>query len=300
MIIAIILIKYKPIYSINILGEEIGYTQNKQNFTDIVNKEILESNVQNMQIISTDIKPEYKLKLINRDETISDSVALAYLKQNAKVTYKFYEVTLGDKAKSCVDSLDKATKIVEKIKENHPGDDNDLNIQIVERYTENKDEVDIDSIEVAQENLQKEINNHSRQKKENAIANIKGVKIATKPVSGIITSRYGEGSRRRVSSHTGLDIACKVGTSIKVIADGTVTFANYKGSYGNLVKVNHGDNVETWYAHCNKIYTSVGAKVKAGDVISAVGSTGNSTGAHLHLEIRINGEPVNPQKYFYK
>ena len=79
-----------------------------------------------------------------------------------------------------------------------------------------------------------------------------------------------------------------------------VIFAENNGSYGNLVKIDHGNGVETWYAHCSKIYTKVGAQVKAGDVIAAVGSTGNSTGPHLHLEIRIDGTAINPQKYLYK
>lgn len=106
-------------------------------------------------------------------------------------------------------------------------------------------------------------------------------------------------SRIRVSTHTGLDIAATTGTPIKVVADGTVTFAKYNGSYGNLVKIDHGEGVETWYGHTSKMYVKVGQKVKAGDIIAAVGSTGNSTGPHLHLEIRINGEHVNPQDYLY-
>ena len=103
----------------------------------------------------------------------------------------------------------------------------------------------------------------------------------------------------RSSKHTGLDIAAPKGTPIKVIADGKVTFAAQSGSYGYLVKVDHGNGVETWYAHTSKMYVTVGEEVKAGDVIAAVGSTGNSTGPHLHLEVRINGEHVNPQKYLY-
>lgn len=106
-------------------------------------------------------------------------------------------------------------------------------------------------------------------------------------------------SRIRVSTHTGLDIAATTGTPIKVVADGTVTFAQYNGSYGNLVKIDHGEGVVTWYGHTSKMYVKVGQKVKAGDIIAAVGSTGNSTGPHLHLEIRINGEHVNPQDYLY-
>ena len=92
----------------------------------------------------------------------------------------------------------------------------------------------------------------------------------------------------------------KTGTPIKVAADGVVESASYSGSYGNLVKISHGNGVETWYAHTSKMYVKKGDTVKAGDIIAAVGSTGNSTGPHLHFEIRINGEHVNPQKYLYK
>ena len=96
-----------------------------------------------------------------------------------------------------------------------------------------------------------------------------------------------------------MDIAAAKGIPIKVVADGTVTFARYNGSYGNLVKIDHGNGLETWYAHTNKMYVKVGEQVKAGDVIAEVGSTGNSTGPHLHLEIRIDGKHVNPQLYLY-
>ena len=124
--------------------------------------------------------------------------------------------------------------------------------------------------------------------------------MALKPVTGTISSRYGSSSSLRKSTHTGLDIAAPSGTPIKVVSDGTVVFSNYNGSYGNLIKVDHGNGVETWYAHTSKMYVSVGQKVTAGDIIAAVGTTGNSTGAHLHLEIRINGQHVNPQNYLYK
>ena len=129
---------------------------------------------------------------------------------------------------------------------------------------------------------------------------VNGIRLAFTPISGQLTSRYGESSRLRKSTHTGLDIAAPNGTPIKVVADGTVTCASYNGAYGNLVKIDHGNGVETWYAHTSKMYVKVGQKVTAGEVIASVGSTGNSTGNHLHLEIRINGEHVNPQNYLYK
>ena len=125
------------------------------------------------------------------------------------------------------------------------------------------------------------------------------IQLSVLPVTGRITSRYGERSSLRRSTHTGLYIACNAGTDIKVVSNGTVTFSGKKGSYGNLIIVDHGNGVETWYGHCSKLYAKVGDTVTAGDVVAAVGSTGNSTGPHLHFEIRINGECVNPQSYVY-
>lgn len=118
----------------------------------------------------------------------------------------------------------------------------------------------------------------------------------SRPVSGIVTSRYGS---RSSGFHTGLDIATSAGTGICPIASGTVTYAGSKGSYGNLIIINHGDGIESYYAHCSAIYVSVGQSVNNSTLIGAVGSTGNSTGPHLHLEIRLNGATINPQNYLY-
>ena len=70
--------------------------------------------------------------------------------------------------------------------------------------------------------------------------------------------------------------------------------------YGYLIIIDHANGVQTYYGHCSKLYASVGDVVSAGDVIAAVGSTGNSTGNHLHLEIRLNGNKIDPQLYIYK
>ena len=120
-----------------------------------------------------------------------------------------------------------------------------------------------------------------------------------KPISGTITSKFGAGSSIRRSSHTGLDISAPKGTAIKAAASGTVTFSGYKGSYGNMIVISHGNGVQTYYAHCSALYLSAGASVSQGQVIAAVGSTGNSTGPHLHLEVRVNGVAYNPQNYLY-
>ena len=134
--------------------------------------------------------------------------------------------------------------------------------------------------------------------------NISGSKVSLgisliKPISGIITSRFAESSRIRSSRHTGLDISASTGTPIKAAASGTVTFSGRKGSYGNLIVVTHGNGVQTYYGHCSALYASTGQQVSQGQTIAAVGSTGNSTGPHLHLEIRVNGVAYNPQNYLY-
>ena len=116
------------------------------------------------------------------------------------------------------------------------------------------------------------------------------------PVSNFtITSRFGP---RWGSIHTGLDMAASTGTAVKCCDEGKVVFAGWnRGGYGNLIKVDHGNGYQTWYAHLSKIYVKNGEVVAKGEVIGAVGNTGNSTGPHLHLEIRKNGSAKNPQNY---
>ena len=97
-----------------------------------------------------------------------------------------------------------------------------------------------------------------------------------------------------------MDISAKSGITIKAAATGTVKFAGYKGSLGNLVIIESEKGIETYYGHCSKIYVKKGQKVTAGDKIAAVGQTGAATGPHLHLEIHVNGKVINPQKYLYK
>lgn len=100
-----------------------------------------------------------------------------------------------------------------------------------------------------------------------------------------------------VKFHNGIDMAAPAGTDILAAYDGTVISADYNSSMGNYVMIAHGDSLYTIYMHASALYVSTGDKVSKGDVIAAVGTTGRSTGNHLHFGVRLNGEYVNPRDY---
>ena len=117
----------------------------------------------------------------------------------------------------------------------------------------------------------------------------------------VVTSEFGNridpitGERR---SHTGMDLAVPTGTPIRAALPGTVTVSTYnRGGYGYYIMIDHGNGLSTLYGHCSQLLASVGRTVEAGDVIALSGSTGRSTGPHLHFEVRVNGERTNPRSY---
>ena len=114
------------------------------------------------------------------------------------------------------------------------------------------------------------------------------------PICAPVTSEFG---RRWGRMHEGIDLGAPTGTPIGASKAGTVIHAGWQGGYGQMVLVSHGDGVVTAYAHMSRIGTSSGASVSRGDTLGYVGSTGNSTGPHLHLETRVNGSAVNPRQY---
>jgi murein DD-endopeptidase MepM/ murein hydrolase activator NlpD len=121
-----------------------------------------------------------------------------------------------------------------------------------------------------------------------------------RPTRGWVSSNFG--SRNSPFSgdpaqHKGLDIAADPGTPIHAPASGVVTSATIDSGYGKVISVDHGHGIVTRFAHCSQMYVKAGQKVRRGDVIGAVGNTGRSTGPHLHYEVRLQGVPVNPERY---
>ena len=260
---------------------------------------------------------------------LGEKEILEKIEDTAVITYKTYAITVNGEQTDEVDTEIEAEDIVTNL-EKDVKEGVDFKLGIVEVFKTEKTETskektieDLNEIKLAktkayedeqarleQERIAKEEAERAEKAKRYAVmasamttsygsGNISGLSL-TNPlrVNPLITSRFGEGGSRRYT-HTGVDLATALGTPIYPIAAGTVTFVGYSGSYGNKVEIDHGDGIVSWYAHCNTLNVSVGSSVTTDTCIATVGSTGNSTGPHLHLEIRINGSAVNPQNYLY-
>ncbi|MEO0914620.1 MAG: peptidoglycan DD-metalloendopeptidase family protein, partial [Pseudomonadota bacterium] len=121
------------------------------------------------------------------------------------------------------------------------------------------------------------------------------VKAAHRYTSGFGTRRDPKTGGRR--AHNGIDLAGPRGTPILSTAEGVVVFAGRQSGFGNLIKIRHEFGFETLYAHLNRIHVKVGDRIARGDHIGDMGTTGRSTGVHLHYEVRIGGRPVNPMTF---
>ena len=154
----------------------------------------------------------------------------------------------------------------------------------------------------AEENVVQEVEDNTEKKEEISqtdqdVINVKNTTTFIKPIEGIISSKYGirETATGTVpKNHTGTDIASTTGTKIKSATDGEVVLSSEEGDYGKHLKIQIGE-VSIIYAHCNALYVKQGDIVKQGQEIAEVGSTGNSTGPHLHFEIRYQERTVDPQ-----
>lgn len=121
-----------------------------------------------------------------------------------------------------------------------------------------------------------------------------------RPAAGPQTSGYGMRRHpilKKSRMHNGIDIGAKSGSPIFAAGAGKVIFAAYGSGYGNYIVIDHGDKISTLYGHCSRLLVSAGQEVRQGQRIALVGSTGLSTGPHLHFEVRVNGKPVNPASY---
>lgn len=316
-----ILIKYKLVCEISVAGEKLGYISDKEKFEQSI-EDIINKQEENKLYTTIAQMPEYKVTFVNRVETTKDEEILAKIEESSETTYKLYAVTVDGKQKEVLTNLEEAENLVKELTKKYA---KTIKPKIgVTQIITTDNKKGVTTLKTAKANLTKQLNakeaaakakeeaaktsytnsssnvSSSTSKTTTKVASLNGVTLSVTPVSGVITSRFGNRESIRSYGHTGLDIGAPKGTKIKAAASGTVIFAGTSGGYGKVVKISHGSGIKTYYAHCSKLYVKEGQKVNAGDVIAAVGSTGNSTGNHLHFEVIKNGVELNPQHYLYK
>ena len=307
-----IIFLYKPIYSVTLNGEFIGYCEDKTQMQNRINNYMESGDGENVAFVEINDLPEYKMCLLKKGIETNDDQIFNKVIERGKDYYTYYAMVVNGEEKLYVKNLQEAEAILQELKDKNSA--NKDNITIEEKY--NTELATFVAKEDAVNQLYQERQIESKIMVADATTNRKAnnrVSTSTKvsrgkaslgitliePVQGRITAKYGEKSSVRSSVHTGLDIAAPGGTPIKAAASGTVVFSGRKGSFGKMLVISHGNGVQTYYAHCSKLLANVGDKVSQGEVLANVGSTGNSTGNHLHLEVRVNGQSYNPQKYVY-
>lgn len=304
LIITAVAVFYKPTYAVSVNGEVIGYTENKSQLQARIN-DYMEGNIEeDIAFAQIDSVPEYTLCLLKKDITANDEEIYHKVTENGTKYYKYYAITDDKKEKFYVESFEEAEKVIAELKKKSQ---NQKDIGIVEKYdTELKK---FTSVQTCVSKLYEAppkvtyVASNSNYTQSVSGGNVTGsssrkVSLGVsliKPISGIITTRFGS----RGYGHRGLDVAAPSGTPIKAAAGGTVTTAGWNNSYGYMLIVSHGNGVQTVYAHCSQLIAKNGQSVAQGQVIGKVGSTGYSTGPHLHFEIRVNGVLQDPQNYIY-
>ena len=292
-----IFVVYKPMYKVSLSGEDIGYTENKSELQKRINEYIKNGDSKTVAFVEVDTMPVYKMCLTKKGLVTNDDEVFDKVISSGIPYYKYYAILEDNEEKYYVLNYEECEKVLADLKEKKSMN-SDKVTYVLKYETELKELSAVDAIVTA---LYKE---PPKVKKTSSVSTMKNVDYSNtklgvsliRPVNGTITSRFGPRSR---GVHTGLDIANSSGTPIKAAASGVCVFSAYKGSYGNMIVIDHGGGVQTYYAHCSRLYVSVGSNVNQGDVIAAIGSTGNSTGPHLHFEVRVNGVAKNPQNYVY-
>lgn len=295
IIIGILAFFFKPAYIVTYNGEFIGYADSKTKLQQRINQFIDNGGEENPNVAYVQIEttPKYEFTFLKRNIPTNDDEIFNAVTSTGVTYYNYFALELGEEEKYYLPNFTEADSVVNELKDK---DSNNIdNIKIVEKYS--TDMQDFTPVNECVEGLYEEKEPEITYSDDGTYIPSLGISFI-EPVQGIITSRFGWRPR---DNHKGLDIANSTGTPIRAAASGTVTYAQYNsGGYGNLVIISHGNGIQTYYGHNSQLYVSVGQTVSQGQVISAMGSTGISTGSHLHWEVRINGVAQDPQNYMYR
>ena len=262
-------------------------------------------------------KPRYSLRLVDKEDIdVDDDYVFAKIEEKIEKKYRYYNLKEDDKLLAKVSTKEEKDKLTEELKK----DKNVKDIKVEEEetkenyiisYEEAKQLAFSTAENIENDKKEKDVKTKVEKQNTNIIKNIrKGGTVSTSSSSNASAMLGSLSFRRPLNSsrisagylgypgHRGIDFPSPQGTPVMAAESGTVTTVMYSNkSYGNRVIIDHGNGISTLYGHNSTIGVSLGQKVSKGQTIAGVGSTGNSTGNHVHFEIRINGKPINPTSY---
>lgn len=308
--------KFKFVYMVEMGGVELGLVNDKDKFEKDI-KDTLEDLEE--PVVSAKLKenPKYSLRLVDKDDIdVDDNYVFAKVEEKIEKTYRYYNIKEDDKLLAKVSTTEEKDNLLKELEEAKQVKD----LKVEEEQTK---EYYIISYEEAKQLASTNVDNIENEKRSklekekiekrnnNIVKNIRRGGTVSASSSSNASAMLGSLSFRRplnssrVSAgylgypgHRGIDFPSPQGTPVMAAESGTVTTVMYSNkSYGNRVIIDHGNGISTLYGHNSTIGVSLGQKVSKGQTIAGVGSTGNSTGNHVHFEIRINGKPINPTSY---
>ncbi|MDW8801584.1 M23 family metallopeptidase [Clostridium sp. A1-XYC3] len=294
-------------YEVYINNKHLAYIKNKQDFYDVKNgieKEIEKRygkfhfndqiNFKNVLWIS-----DYKLK--DKNELRKDIVKVS------NTTISAFLMKSDGKPVGILASEEEMKKVLDTIKDTYSQGSSGEKFRLKSKVTYIKQNVTISQLQTVQEivnNLKESKNSSiiafSKESDKDKSQNVRPSRsssltnIMQTPSRGVITSSFGA---RWGKMHNGIDIGSPMGDPIHAAMDGKVYYAGWENGYGNIIKIEHESGIQTFYGHCSKISVKEGQYVKSGEKIGEVGSTGRSTGPHVHFEVRVEGVPKNPLAY---
>lgn len=307
-VLVTVLNTYKPTVKAYIDGKFVGYFSSEQQFDEVYNDLVTEKqNIDSNVKVYLESEPTFETSY-TRDSLIAKQNVYTNLRAEIKTEYTVYEVAVDGENKMKFDNKDDAEKYAENLK----SEVSKLNVEVKEEKVEDKGEITTieraDSIlkDIVDRNKPVETPKATVSNTTNTTSNYNVTTAATIGATSVPATGGGVWPtvNRRVnchymgySGHTGIDLGGAVGTAIYAYKSGTVTFAGWGSGYGLHIKIDHGDGMTTYYAHCSELFASVGQQVTEGQMIAKIGMTGYTTGPHLHFEVRLNGVPVNPYPY---
>lgn len=291
--IGLIFSLFKPYYKVEVDNIFLGYYQSQEDYNKAYDQIVNEKYENDYETTKYFSKEPCFEKIYAKPKYVEQFNNYELIETNISKDYTIYKIVVNNETQMYTKTNERAEEIVAALKKEVKSETTfSIEKEIISDLTTITTQEECDEIQKKIIEANKKVVVTSRG------GSYRGSKGYLWPTtSKTITAYFGASGSRWSSTHTGLDIGVPSGSNILASKGGTVIFSGWSGSYGYYVKIDHGNGVVTAYAHNSRLLVSAGETVKQGDIIALSGSTGNSTGPHLHFEVIVNGSFKNPLNY---